>query len=76
MPPVSDCMEFGDYLEAGVHEAIRENTFATDWARAKVRITKSLKQLGDNRSKWRALLALWALGDLRKILWNASLGTL
>ena len=49
---MSDCMEFGDYLEAGVHDAVRENTSATDWARAKVRINKSLRQLGDNKSKW------------------------
>ena len=52
LPQMSDCMEFGDYLEAGVHDAVRENTFATDWARAKVRINKSLRQLGNNNSKW------------------------
>ena len=39
-----DCVEFGDYLEAGVHEAVRENTFAIEWARTKVRVTKSLRQ--------------------------------
>ena len=46
---MSDGMELGDYLEAGVHNAVRENTSAT---RAKVRINKSLTQLGDNKSKW------------------------
>ena len=48
---MSDCMEFSDYLEAWVHEPVKENTFARDWARAKVPITKSLGQLVDNRSK-------------------------
>ena len=52
VPRMSDCMEVGDYLEAGVHDAVRGNRFATKWARAKVRVTKSLRQLGDNRSKW------------------------
>ena len=52
LPLMSDCMEFGDYLEAGVHLAVRENTSATDWAEAKVRINKSLRQLGDNKSTW------------------------
>ena len=49
---MSDCVEFGDDLEARVHEAVGENTSTTYWARAKVQITKSLRQLGDNRSKW------------------------
>ena len=52
LPLMSDSMEFGDYVEAGVHDAVRENTSATYWARAKVRINKSLGQLGDNKSKW------------------------
>ena len=52
LPQMCDCMEFGDYLEAGVHDVVRENTSATDWARAKVCINKSLRQLGDNKSKW------------------------
>ena len=38
LPQMSDYMELGDYLEAGVHDAIRENTSATDWAKTKVRI--------------------------------------
>ena len=49
---MSDCMELGDYIEVGVHDALREDTSATDRARAKVRINKSLKQLGEKKSKW------------------------
>ena len=49
---MSDCMEFGDYIEAGVHDALRENTCATDWAIAKVQINKSLRLMGENKSKW------------------------
>ena len=52
VPRMSNCMEFGDYLEAGVHDVVKENTYAREWATAKVRVTKSLRQLGDNRSKW------------------------
>ena len=54
LPVMPDRMEFGDYLEGGVYDAVRENTSATDWARAKVCINKSLRQLGDNKSKWLA----------------------
>ena len=68
---MSDCMEFGDHLEGGVHDAVRENTSATDWARAKVRIIKSLGQLGG----WRALQGLWVSMGRRISLWTASLDT-
>ena len=39
-------------MEAGVHDGVRDNTAATDWAKAKVRIKKSLRPLRNNKSKW------------------------
>ena len=45
-------MEFQDYLQAGVHDSVREGTPAASWAKAKMRLTKSLRHLGDLRSQW------------------------
>ena len=45
-------MEFHDYLEAGVHDCVREGTPAASWAKAKMRLTNSLRHLGDSRSQW------------------------
>ena len=45
-------MEFHDYLEAGVHDFVREGTPTVSWAKAKMRLTKSLCHLGDSRSQW------------------------
>ena len=42
-------MEFQDYLLAGVHDSVREGTPAASWAKAKMRLTKSLRHLGDSR---------------------------
>ena len=50
-------MEFHDYLEAGVHDPVREGTLAASWATAKMRLTKSLRHLGDSRSQWRQTFA-------------------
>ena len=45
-------MEFQDYLSAGVHDSLREGTPAASWAKAEMRLTKSLRHLGDSRSQW------------------------
>ena len=45
-------MEFQDYLKAGVHDTVREGIPAASWAKAKMRLTKSLRHLGDSRSQW------------------------
>ena len=45
-------MEFQAYLQAGVHDSVREGTPAASWAKAKMRLTKSLRHLGDSRSQW------------------------
>ena len=45
-------MEFQDYLEAGVHNFVREGTLAASWAKASMRLTNSLRHLGDSRSQW------------------------
>ena len=45
-------MEFRDYLQAGVHDSVREGTPAASWAKAKMRLTKYLRHLGDSRSQW------------------------
>ena len=45
-------MEFQDCLRAGVHDSVREGTRAASWAKAKMRLTKSLRHLGDSRSQW------------------------
>ena len=45
-------MEFQDYLQAGVHDSVREGTPAASLAKAKMRLTKSLRHLGDSRSQW------------------------
>ena len=45
-------MEFQHYLQAGVHDSVREGTPATSRAKAKMRLTKSLSHLGDSRSQW------------------------
>ena len=58
---MSKCMEFGGHLEAGVHGAVRENTPAA-WARAKVRVSKFLQQLGDSKHQWLRTFAN-AVGD-------------
>ena len=47
-----ECMEFQDYLQAGVHDSVREGTPAASSAKAKMRLTKSLRHLGDSRSQW------------------------
>ena len=46
-------MEFQDYLQAGVHDSVREGTPAASCAKAKakMRLTKSLRHLGDSRSQ-------------------------
>ena len=49
---MAECMEFQDYLQAGVHDSVREGTPAASWAKAKMRLTKSLRHLGDSRSQW------------------------
>ena len=49
---MAECMEFQDYLQAGVHNSVREGTPAASWAAAKMRLTKSLRHLGDSRSQW------------------------
>ena len=45
-------MEFQDYLQAAVHDSVREGTLAASWAKAKMRLTKSLRHLRDWRSQW------------------------
>ena len=49
---MAECMEFQDYLQAGVHDSMREGTPAVSSAKAKMRLTKSLRHLGDSRSQW------------------------
>ena len=49
---MSECMEFQDYLQAGVHDSVREGTPAALWAKANMRLTKSVRHLGDSRSQW------------------------
>ena len=44
---MAECMEFHDYFEVGVHDFVREGTPAASWAKAKMRLTKSLRHLGD-----------------------------
>ena len=43
---MAECMEFQEYLQAGVHDSVREGTPAASWAKAKMRLTKSLRHLG------------------------------
>ena len=50
-------MEFHDYLEAGVKGSVRERTLAASWAKAKIRLIKSLRHLGDSRSQWHPTFA-------------------
>ena len=45
-------MEFQDYLQAGVHDSLRQGIPAASRAKAKMRLTKSLRHLGDSRSQW------------------------
>ena len=45
-------MEFQDYLQAAVHDSVREGTPAASWAKAKMRLSKSLRHLGDSGSQW------------------------
>ena len=45
-------MEFQDYLQAGMHDSVREGTPAASSAKAKMRLTKSLRHLGYSRSQW------------------------
>ena len=52
MGKMAECMEFQDYLQAGVPDSVREGTPAASWAKAKMRLTKSLRHLGDSRSQW------------------------
>ena len=49
---MAECMEFQDYLQAGVHDSVREGTPAASWAKAKLRLTKSLRHPGESRSQW------------------------
>ena len=52
MGKMAECMEFQDYLQAGVHDSVREGTPAASWAKVKMRLTKSLRHLADSRSQW------------------------
>ena len=49
---MAECIQFQDYLQAGMHDSVREGTPAASLAKAKMRLTKSLRQLGDSRSEW------------------------
>ena len=49
---MAECMKFQDYLQAGVHDSVLEGTPAASWAKAKMRLTKSLCHLGDLRVQW------------------------
>ena len=49
---MAECTQFQDYLQAGVHDSVREGTPAASWAKAKMRLTKFLRHLGDSRSQW------------------------
>ena len=49
---MAKCMEFQDYLQAGVHDSVRDGAPAASWAKAKMRLTKSLRHLGDSPSQW------------------------
>ena len=47
---MAECMEFQDYLQAGVHDSVREGTPAASWAKAKMRLTgipRQKEQLSD-----------------------------
>ena len=55
---MAECMEFQDYLQAGVHDSVREGTPAASWSKAKMRLTKSLRHLGDSRSQWLQTFAI------------------
>ena len=52
---MAECMEFYDYLEAGVHDSVREGTRPASWAKAKMRLEQvqlntTLGIQGDRRS--------------------------
>ena len=73
---MSNFTEFGDYLEAGVHDVVRKtHTLQNGLGQTFKSPNPSDGWATTNQSGWRALLELWGFGILRTAWLSTSSDT-